>query len=145
MANFVAASLGTALAAPFQVLRGLVDLPAAVDRNLRQSNELLRESREQMSLMRDQAATMLAQMREMHAVAERLHAGSDPLAESAHLVRQQLAATHEELVRMNEQLARLIRLAEPAARRRGERLGSLFRRAPRPERRDESEATVTES
>ena len=150
MANFLAASVGTAFDLPLRVLRGLADLPAAMDRNMRQTNQLMRESHEQLALMREQADAMLAQMREMHAVAERLHAGSDPLAEAARLAREQLAATHAELVRMNEQLTRLIRLGEPIerAQRRGERFGSLFRRSQREdaERRPPGgEDTVTES
>jgi hypothetical protein len=148
MANFVAASLATALALPVQVVRGLADLPGAMDRNMRQTNDLMRQSGEQLRLMHAQAEAMLAQMQEMHAVAEKLHLGSDPLAQSARLAREQLTATHAELVRMNEQLGRLIRLAEPIerAQRRGERFGSFFRRAQREEaRRAEGEATVTES
>ena len=148
MANFVAVSLGTALAVPVRVIRGLADLPGAMDRNMRQTNDLMRQSGEQLSLMHAQAEAMLAQMREMHAVAEKLQAGSDPLAQSARLAREQMAATHAELVRMNEQLSRLIRLAEPIerAQRRGERFGSFFRRAQREEaQRAEGEATVTES
>ena len=132
--NLVAASLGTALAMPVRVMRGLADLPGAMDRNMRQTNELMRQSGEQLRLMHAQAEAMLAQMREMHAVAEKLHAGSDPLAQSARLAR--------------EQLARLIRLAEPIerAQKRGERFGSLFRRAQREEaQRADAEATVTES
>ena len=146
--NLVAASLGTALAMPVRVMRGLADLPGAMDRNMRQTNELMRQSGEQLRLMHAQAEAMLAQMREMHAVAEKLHAGSDPLAQSARLAREQMAATHAELVRMNEQLSRLIRLAEPIerAQKRGERFGSLFRRAQREEaQRADAEATVTES
>ncbi len=157
MANFVAASLGTALSVPVRALRGLADLPAAMDRNMRQTNDLMRQSGEQLGLMHAQAQAMLAQMREMHAVAEKLHAGSDPLAQSARLAREQLAATHAELVRMNEQLARLIRLAEPIerAQARGERFGSFFRRAQREEAErqgqagsvpgQDPEATVSES
>jgi hypothetical protein len=107
-----------------------------MDRNVRQTNELVR-------LMQVQAEAMLAQTQEIHEVVEKLQAGSDPLAQSARLAREQLAATHAELVRMNEQLARLIRLAEPVGRaqQRGERFGSLFRRA----RRAEGEAPITES
>src|SRR5919205_2994498 len=93
MANFVAVSLGTALAVPVRVLRGLADLPAAMDRNMRQTNDLMRQSGEQLALMHAQAEAMLAQMREMHAVAEKLHAGNDPLAQSARLAREQMAAT----------------------------------------------------
>ncbi len=147
MANYVAVTMGTAVAVPLRVLRGLADLPAAMERNMRQTNDLMRQSGEQLAMMQVQAEAMLAQMVEMHAVAEKLHAGSDPLTQSARLAREQLAATHRELVRMNEQLTRLIRLAEPIerAQRRGERFGSLFRRAQREEAARDGESTVTES
>jgi hypothetical protein len=131
--NYLAPSLASALGVPLHALRGLADLPAAMDRNMRQTNQLMRESHEQLRLMREQAGTMLAQMRAMHATAEQLRAGGAPLVEAARLAREQMVATHGELVRMNEQLARLIRLGEPIerAQRRGERFGSLFRRAQR--------------
>ena len=62
MANFLAASVGTAFDLPLRVLRGLADLPAAMDRNMRQTNQLMRESHEQLAATHAELVRMNEQL-----------------------------------------------------------------------------------
>ena len=115
MANYVAGTLATALAAPVGFMRALADLPGALRDQMRQAEELLRSSQEQLVVVREQVELLLAQMRELREVAGALR------------------ATQAELERVSEQLAQILRAAEATERpqRRGERFGAFFRRGQR--------------
>ena len=115
MANYVAGTLATAIAAPVGFVRALAELPAALRDQVRQAEELMRSSQEQLAVVREQVDLLLAQMRELREVAGALR------------------ATQAELERVSEQLAQVLRTAESAERtpRRGERFGAFFRRGQR--------------
>jgi ABC-type transporter Mla subunit MlaD len=115
MANYVAGTIATAVAAPIGFVRALADLPGALREQMRQAEELMRSSQEQLAAVRQQVELLLAQMRELREVADALR------------------ATQVELERVSEQLAQILRAAEPADRRqrRGERFGGFFRRGQR--------------
>jgi ABC-type transporter Mla subunit MlaD len=115
MANYVAGTLATAVAAPIGFVRALADLPGALREQLRQAEELMRASQEQLAVVREQVDLLMAQMRELREVAGALR------------------ATQTELERVSEQLAQILRAVEPAGRaqRRGERFSGFFRRGQR--------------
>ena len=115
MANYLAGTMASAVAAPIGFMRALADLPGALRDQMRQAEELLRSSQEQLVVVREQVELLLAQMRELREVAGALR------------------ATQAELERVSEQLAEILRAAEATERpqRRGERFGVFFRRGQR--------------
>src|SRR5436190_896430 len=83
-----------------QVVRGLAELPLALERTMRETNALIAESRAQLELLREQAGRMMAQLEKMTAVADRLVEGTAPMAAMAEEARREMTArehrTHED-------------------------------------------------
>ncbi len=99
-----------------QAVRGLAELPLALERTMRETNALIAESRAQLELLREQAGRMMAQLEKMAAVADRLVEGTAPMAAMAEEARRQMALTTEQLAATNRSLEHIVRLAEPLDR-----------------------------
>jgi ABC-type transporter Mla subunit MlaD len=132
----------SSLLAPLEVVRALGDairalaeLPAALERNLRETNVLITESRAQLALLAEQAR-MMEQLDKMATVTDRLVEGASAIATVAEGAQRQMALTTEQLVATNRSLDQIVRLAEPLDRV-GKRVAEQFQRVtgrrPKPE------------
>ena len=99
-----------------QVVRGLAELPLALERTMRETNALIAESRAQLELLREQAGRMMAQLEKMAAVADRLVEGTAPMAAMAEEARRQMALTTEQLAATNRSLEHIVRRWTASAR-----------------------------
>ena len=122
------------LLAPLEVVRALGDavralaeLPAALERNLRETNVLITESRAQLALLGEQARRMMEQLDKMATVTDRLVEGATAIATVAEGAQRQMALTTEQLVATNRSLDQIVRLAEPLDRV-GKRMAEGFQR-----------------
>ncbi len=113
----------SALEAPLELvrafgdaIRALAEVPAALDRNLRETNALITESRQQLQLLADQARRMMEQLDKMATVTDRLVEGAMSIAAVAEGAQRQMALTTDQLVATNRSLEQIVRLAEPLDR-----------------------------
>jgi ABC-type transporter Mla subunit MlaD len=124
----------SSLLSPFEAVRALGDavralaeLPAALERNLRETNVLITESRAQLALLGEQARRMMEQLDKMATVTDRLVEGATAIATVAEGAQRQMALTTEQLVATNRSLEQIVRLAEPLDRV-GKRVAERFQR-----------------
>jgi len=97
-------------------LRALAELPAMLERNLRDTNELIADARTQLSLLSEQVRRMMEQLDKMVVVTDRLVDGTTMIAEVAQEARRQMASTSEQLASTNRTLEQIVRMAEPLDR-----------------------------
>jgi methyl-accepting chemotaxis protein len=108
-------------------LRGFADLPAALERAIRETNGLIKEARAQLGLLREQAERMSAQLEKMTTIADRLADATAPMGAMAEEARRQMALTTEQLTATNRSLEQIVRFAEPFDRV-GKRMVERFMR-----------------
>ena len=113
----------TGLGVPLELLRTLVDslralaeLPAMLERNLRDTNELIADARTQLSLLSEQVRRMMEQLDKMVVITDRLVDGTTTIAEVAQEARRQMASTSDQLASTNRTLEQIVRMAEPLDR-----------------------------
>jgi methyl-accepting chemotaxis protein len=97
-------------------LRALADLPAMLERNLRDTNELIADARTQLSLLSEQVRRMMEQLDKMVVITDRLVDGTTTIAEVAQEARRQMASTSDQLASTNRTLEQIVRMAEPLDR-----------------------------
>jgi hypothetical protein len=109
--------------APLQLVAGIMEairalgaLPAALERNLRDTNALIGEARAELSLLSEQVRRMMDQLDKMVVITDRLVASTTAIAAVADGAHRQIAATGEQLAAANRSLEHLVRLAEPLDR-----------------------------
>jgi methyl-accepting chemotaxis protein len=111
------------IGAPLELLRtlahsarALAELPAMLERNLRDTNTLIAEARTQLSLLSEQVRRMMEQLDKMVVITDRLVDGASGIAEVAQEARRQMASTSEQLASTNRTLEQIVRMAEPLDR-----------------------------
>jgi hypothetical protein len=104
------------VAAPFELMkavgdsvRALAELPATLERSLRDTNALIAEARTQLALLSEQLDKMVV-------VTDRLVETTSAIAAVAEGAQRQMAATGEQLAAANRSLEHIVRLAEPLDR-----------------------------
>ena len=97
-------------------LRALAELPAMLERNLRDTNELIADARTQLSLLSEQVRRMMEQLDKMVVITDRLVDGTTTIAEVAQEARRQMASTSDQLASTNRTLEQIVRMAEPLDR-----------------------------
>ena len=111
------------LRAPFEIVRSLGEavqalaaVPAALERNLRETNALIADSRAQLELLGESVRRMMTQLDKMAAVTDGLLEGTRAIAAAAQDVRRQMEVTSAQLSATNHSLEQLVRFAEPLDR-----------------------------
>jgi methyl-accepting chemotaxis protein len=97
-------------------LRALAELPAMLERNLRDTNELIADARTQLSLLSEQVRRMMEQLDKMVVITDRLVDGTTTIADVAQEARRQMASTSDQLASTNRTLEQIVRMAEPLDR-----------------------------
>ena len=115
--------MASLLALPLDLVRrltdtiaGLTELPAALERTMRETNGLIAESRAQLVMLREQADRIVVQLEKMTAIVDRLVDATGPMTGMAEEARRQMAITSEQLAATNGTLQEIVRLAGPLDR-----------------------------
>lgn len=96
-----------------EAVRALSELPAALERNLRETNVLITEARAQLALLGEQALRMTGQLDKMATVTDRLVESATAIASVADAAQRQMALTTDQLAATNRNLEQIVRMAEP--------------------------------
>jgi methyl-accepting chemotaxis protein len=97
-------------------VRALAELPAMLERNLRDTNLLIADARTQLALLSEQVRRMMEQLDKMVVITDRLVDGTTTIAEVAQDARRQMASTSDQLATTNRTLEQIVRMAEPLDR-----------------------------
>lgn len=110
-----------------ETLEALAALPQALDKNMRQTNELIESTGKQLDELKTQTVLLLEQMRLIQQTAAQLGSAAPALTEMAEIAKEQMALTTVQLERTNEQLDQVLKVAEPLDKM-GQRLGKFLDR-----------------
>jgi ABC-type transporter Mla subunit MlaD len=97
-------------------VRALAELPATLERTLRDTNALIADARTQLAGLGEQVQRMMDQLDKMAVATDRLVDGATSIAGVARDAQRQMAAASDQLAATNRTLEQIVRLAEPLDR-----------------------------
>ena len=97
-------------------VRALAELPATLERTLRDTNALIADARTQLGALGQQVQRMMAQLDKMAQATDRLVDGATAIAAVAREAQGQMAAASDQLATTNRTLEQIVRLVEPLDR-----------------------------
>jgi ABC-type transporter Mla subunit MlaD len=97
-------------------VRALAELPATLERTLRDTNALIADARTQLGAVGEQVQRMMAQLDKMAEATDRLVDGATAIAAVAREAQGQMAAASDQLATTNRTLEQIVRLVEPLDR-----------------------------
>ncbi len=97
-------------------LRAIAELPATLERTLRDTNALIADARTRLGDVGVQIERMMSQLDKMAEATDRLVEGATAIAGVAHDAQRQMAAASDQLASTNRTLEHIVRLVEPLDR-----------------------------